>query len=135
MAVVGHYFTGRYVVVVEGQPRRNLTWLSADSCECEIYPTAFSCLPSYSVLLLLCVGVWMLASRTISMSQARVGQDFFCWYCKALKILRVHTTINHHLFIHYYKFIKLFGPIYAWWLFGFEQFNGMLEKVVEWNLL
>ncbi|KAF8223139.1 hypothetical protein L208DRAFT_1318635, partial [Tricholoma matsutake] len=55
--------------------------------------------------------------------------------CLHLVRFLFHTTINHHLFIHYYKFIKLFGPIYAWWLFGFEQFNGMLEKVVEWNLL
>jgi hypothetical protein len=31
--------------------------------------------------------------------------------------------------MHYLKFIKLFGPIYGWWLFAFERFNGMLEKV------
>ena len=31
--------------------------------------------------------------------------------------------------MHYHKFIKLFGPIYGWWLFAFERFNGMLEKV------
>ncbi|KAG6883507.1 hypothetical protein C0992_008597, partial [Termitomyces sp. T32_za158] len=38
-------------------------------------------------------------------------------------------TINHHLSRHYLKFIRLFGPIYGWWLFAFERFNGMLEKV------
>lgn len=31
--------------------------------------------------------------------------------------------------MHYLKFIKLFGPVYGWWLFAFERFNGMLEKV------
>ena len=63
------------------------------------------------------------------MSQAHTGQDFISQYCKALKALRIHTTINHHLSTHYHKFIKLFGPIYGWWLFAFERFNGMLEKV------
>jgi hypothetical protein len=84
---------------------------------------------TYSALLLLCAGVRILASRMISMAQARVGQDFLCQYCKTLKTLRIHTTINHHLSMHYYKFIKLFGPVYGWWLFAFERFNGMLEKV------
>jgi hypothetical protein len=44
-------------------------------------------------------------------------------------MLHIHTTINHHLARHYLKFIKLFSPVYGWWLFAFERFNGMLEKV------
>ena len=83
----------------------------------------------YSALLKLCAGVRILASRMISMAQARIGQDFLQQYCSALKLLGIHTTINHHLSMHYLKFIKLFGPVYGWWLFAFERFNGMLEKV------
>jgi hypothetical protein len=63
------------------------------------------------------------------MAQAQIGQDFLLQYCRDLKLLRIHTTINHHLSRHYLKFIKLFGPVYGWWLFAFERFNGMLEKV------
>jgi hypothetical protein len=63
------------------------------------------------------------------MAQARVGQDFITQYCRALKSLGIHTTINHHLAMHYVKFIKLFGPVYGWWLFAFERFNGMLKRV------
>ena len=63
------------------------------------------------------------------MAQARVGQDFLAQYCRALKSLGIHTTINHHLAMHYVKFIKLFGPVYGWWLFAFERFNGMLKRV------
>lgn len=63
------------------------------------------------------------------MAQARIGQDFLSQYCRMLHALRIHMTINHHLSMHYFKFIKLFGPVYAWWLFAFERFNGMLEKV------
>lgn len=85
--------------------------------------------PIYAALLQLCAGVRILASRTISMAQAKSGQEFFMQYCRSLKKLNIHTTINHHLSMHYLKFIKLFGPIYGWWLFAFERFNGMLEKV------
>ena len=31
--------------------------------------------------------------------------------------------------MHYSLFFQLFGPVYAWWLFAFECFNGLLEKV------
>lgn len=31
--------------------------------------------------------------------------------------------------MHYLQMIKLFGADYAWWLFMFEQLNGMLKKV------
>jgi len=83
----------------------------------------------YSALLKLCAGVRIIASRAISMAQAHPGQDFFRQYCIALQRLGIHLTINHHLSTHYCKFIKLFGPVYGWWLFAFERFNGMLEKV------
>ncbi|KII92119.1 hypothetical protein PLICRDRAFT_461608 [Plicaturopsis crispa FD-325 SS-3] len=83
----------------------------------------------YSAILLLCTGVRILASRKISLAQARIGQDFLSQYCRTLQALGIHMTINHHLAMHYLKFIKLFGPVYAWWLFAFERFNGMLEKV------
>ncbi|RXW19193.1 hypothetical protein EST38_g6659 [Candolleomyces aberdarensis] len=31
--------------------------------------------------------------------------------------------------MHYEDMIRCFGPVYAWWLFAYERFNGMLEKV------
>ncbi|KAF8968992.1 hypothetical protein BDZ97DRAFT_1754924 [Flammula alnicola] len=31
--------------------------------------------------------------------------------------------------MHFADMIALYGPVYAWWLFAFERFNGMLEKV------
>jgi hypothetical protein len=84
---------------------------------------------TYAAALQMCAGVRILASRAISMARGQVGQDFLDQYCLALKRLGIHTTINHHLSHHYLKFIKLFGPVYGWWLFAFERFNGMLEKV------
>jgi hypothetical protein len=88
-----------------------------------------NCRDIYSAILLLCAGVRILASRTISMAQARVGQQFLRQYCLRCLDLGIHLVINHHLGMHYETMIKRFGPIYGWWLFAFERFNGMLEKV------
>jgi hypothetical protein len=42
--------------------------------------------------------------------------------------LKIHLTINHHASMHIADMIKAFGPVYSWWLFVFERFNGMLEQ-------
>lgn len=80
-------------------------------------------------MLLLCTAVRILASRTISLADARAGQDLLIQYCHTCLDLQIHLVINHHLSTHFYDMIKLFGPVYGWWLFAFERFNGMLEKV------
>ncbi|KAJ3845821.1 hypothetical protein EV368DRAFT_77177 [Lentinula lateritia] len=66
----------------------------------------------YNTVLYLCVAVRLLSTKRISMVQA--NQEL---------------TINHHLAMHFAMMVKLFGPVYAWWLFAFERFNGILEKV------
>ncbi|KAG1809542.1 hypothetical protein EV424DRAFT_1282325, partial [Suillus variegatus] len=38
-------------------------------------------------------------------------------------------TINHHASTHIDEMIRKVGPVYAWWLFAFERFNGMLNRV------
>ncbi|PPQ79796.1 hypothetical protein CVT26_012594 [Gymnopilus dilepis] len=83
----------------------------------------------YEAALLLAAGVRLLSTRTITLRQARLGQDFLLQFCRALLTLGVSLVINHHLCTHFYEMIRIFGPIYAWWLFAFERFNGMMEKV------
>ncbi|KAG1765514.1 hypothetical protein EV702DRAFT_1050991 [Suillus placidus] len=83
----------------------------------------------YQAILFLCTGVQILASRTISMAQAHTGQSFLAHYCLECLQLRIPLTINHQASMHTADMIKKFGPVYAWWLFAFEQFNGMLERV------
>lgn len=73
----------------------------------------------YAVVLILCAAVRMLAARTISMAQGRLGHRFLVQYLTTLLDLRVHLVINHHMAMHYLRMIKLFGPVYAWWLFAF----------------
>ncbi|KAG8724041.1 hypothetical protein FRC11_002216, partial [Ceratobasidium sp. 423] len=36
---------------------------------------------------------------------------------------------NHHWAMHYEAAFKCFGPAYAWWVYAFERFNGLLQKV------
>lgn len=83
----------------------------------------------YSAVLLLCAGVRLLATWTITLCQAQMGQEFLAQFCHALLTLGVPLVINHHLSLHFFDMICLFRPIYAWWLFAFECFNGMMEKV------
>ncbi|KAG2129521.1 hypothetical protein BD769DRAFT_1627963 [Suillus cothurnatus] len=88
-----------------------------------------NCHSLYKAIPFLCTGVRILASHTISMAQARTGQSFLAHYCLECLQLRIPLTINHQASMHTADMIKKFGPVYAWWLFAFEQFNGMLECV------
>ncbi|RXW16345.1 hypothetical protein EST38_g9511 [Candolleomyces aberdarensis] len=63
------------------------------------------------------------------MAQALSGQAYLAQYCLRMLALNASLSINHHLSMHFVNMIKLFGPVYGWWLFAFERFNGMLEKV------
>ena len=63
------------------------------------------------------------------MAQAQLGQQFLDHHLTACLELSVHLVINHHMSVHYIAMIKLWGPVYSWWLFTFERFNGMLERV------
>ncbi|THU83343.1 hypothetical protein K435DRAFT_971601 [Dendrothele bispora CBS 962.96] len=83
----------------------------------------------YNVILMLCAGVRLLSTKTISMHQANAGVVYLSNYCHGLLLLGASLSINHHIAMHFASMIKLYGPVYAWWLFAFEHFNSMLEKV------
>lgn len=63
------------------------------------------------------------------MVQAWLGQDFLIEYCHTCLRLRIPLVTNHHLSTHFFDMIEQFGPIYTWWLFAFERFNSMLERI------
>ncbi|EAU82786.2 hypothetical protein CC1G_10905 [Coprinopsis cinerea okayama7 len=83
----------------------------------------------YVIILLLCAAIRLLSTRTISMSQAETGQAYLSSYCIKMLHLGAKLSPNHHFAMHLATMIKRFGPVYAWWLFAFERFNGLLEKV------
>ena len=40
-----------------------------------------------------------------------------------------NTTMNMHLHCHLKSTVLLYGPVYAYWLFSFERFNGILGSI------
>jgi hypothetical protein len=83
----------------------------------------------FEAAVFLSCAIQILACKKISMKEARLGQDFLVLHCRLLLDLGAILHINHHASMHFLAQFKLFGPVYAWWLFAFERFNGMLEKV------
>ncbi|EAU86909.2 hypothetical protein CC1G_10800 [Coprinopsis cinerea okayama7 len=83
----------------------------------------------YDVIILLCTAVRLLSTKVISMNQAFQGQRYLAAYCQRLLQLGAHLSPNHHFAMHLADMIKLFGPVYGWWLYAFERFNGLLKRV------
>ncbi|KAM6493648.1 hypothetical protein JOM56_010009 [Amanita muscaria] len=83
----------------------------------------------YDTVLLLCCAVRLLSNRRITMGQAKAGHEYLVQYCRRLLMLKCPLTINHHLCMHLASMVKRFGPVYGWWLFPFERYNGMLKRV------
>ncbi|KAI9069061.1 hypothetical protein FKP32DRAFT_1560444 [Trametes sanguinea] len=51
-------------------------------------------------------------------------------YLRSLRELFNHKLVpNHHLSLHLKECLELFGPVYAWWAFPFERYNGILQRL------
>ena len=83
----------------------------------------------FHAALLLSVGCNVLASQSITKDAAEQGQGYIQQFCRLCLSLGVPMVPNHHMAMHYARLISLYGPVYAWWLFAFERFNGLLESV------
>ncbi|EIW57889.1 uncharacterized protein TRAVEDRAFT_38232 [Trametes versicolor FP-101664 SS1] len=70
----------------------------------------------YDIFLYASIAERILASESISMEEEMLR-------------LGIHLVPNHHLAMHYPDFFRLFGPVYAWWLYAQERFNGEQERV------
>ncbi|KAH9849688.1 hypothetical protein C2E23DRAFT_736978 [Lenzites betulinus] len=70
----------------------------------------------YDIFIYASVAERILASESISMEEEMLR-------------LGIHLVPNHHLAMHYPVVFRLFGPVYAWWLYAQERFNGEQERV------
>ncbi|KAG2191149.1 hypothetical protein INT47_012155 [Mucor saturninus] len=52
----------------------------------------------------------------------------FCQSCETLYPATI-LTCNMHLHLHLRDTVRDFGPVYGYWLFGFERFNGLLKNI------
>lgn len=83
----------------------------------------------FDVVLYLCSAVRLFSAWSISLIDVHRAQTFLQWYCQGLLRLKVHLTPNHHWSMHYEPIFKRFGPACAWWVYAFERYNGLLQKV------
>ena len=71
-----------------------------------------------------------LVAPVVSCDDARVADLLFVKFCKEVERSygKHFITPNMHLHCHLYESVKHFGSVFAFWLFSFERFNGMLES-------
>lgn len=83
----------------------------------------------YNTVLEWCVAIRIWGSRSISVAEARRAQDCHNQACQAWARMLCHLTPYFHLMIHFLIFVLCLGPVYAWWAYVYERFNGWLSKV------
>ncbi|OAD70943.1 hypothetical protein PHYBLDRAFT_63988 [Phycomyces blakesleeanus NRRL 1555(-)] len=73
----------------------------------------------------------LLIKPTITFNEVNTAHQFlqtFCTRCDELYNAEI-LTCNMHLHLHLRDTIRDFGPVYGYWLFGFERFNGLLKNL------
>ncbi|TFK82783.1 hypothetical protein K466DRAFT_499651 [Polyporus arcularius HHB13444] len=68
--------------------------------------------------------------RTMSEARAAAYDEHMYRYLVGLKELFDHQFVpNHHLSLHLYSCLLLFGPVHGWWAFPFERYNGLIASI------
>jgi hypothetical protein len=70
----------------------------------------------------------MLCKRNITIGDCEVIDRLLVQFCKSVEKTygKNKITINMHLHCHLAECILDFGPVYSFWCFAFERFNGIL---------
>ena len=73
----------------------------------------------------------ILCSRTLSVRSLLKADDLLTEFCISFVTLygREKTTPNMHMHLHLKDSILDYGPVYAFWLFSYERYNGILGAV------
>ncbi|KAB5590975.1 hypothetical protein CTheo_5591 [Ceratobasidium theobromae] len=83
----------------------------------------------YDLVVNLASACRIIASWAITHDDIKQAQWYLQEYCQGLLRMGIALKPNHHFCMHYQDFFLAFGPAYAWWLFSYERFNGLLEQV------
>ena len=69
-----------------------------------------------------------LVSPIVRMTDARIADHLFIKFGTEVESLYGKTVItpNMHLHCHLYESVLNYGPVYTFWLFAFERYNGIL---------
>ena len=70
----------------------------------------------------------IICSRVITQTDIRMADMLFVEFCRTFERLygEERVTPNMHLHGHICECVSDFGPIYSFWLFSFERYNGIL---------
>ncbi|KAF8595852.1 hypothetical protein BDV93DRAFT_456040 [Ceratobasidium sp. AG-I] len=83
----------------------------------------------YGLIIQLCAGARLLGSWSVRLADVERAQGYLKWYCEGLIEMGVHLLPNHHWCMHYSQIFKRYGPAYAWWVYAYERYNGLLARV------
>ncbi|KAI0690825.1 hypothetical protein C8T65DRAFT_587629 [Cerioporus squamosus] len=65
--------------------------------------------------------------RSMSQDRAAAYDEHMYSYLRGLQELFDHQFVpNHHLSLHLYECLVLFGAVNGWWAFPFERYNGLI---------
>ena len=66
--------------------------------------------------------------RNISRTSCQTADNLLVQFCKSVESLygKDNVTMNMHLHCHLSECIFDYGPVYSFWCFAFERFNGIL---------
>ena len=83
----------------------------------------------YDTVLLWLVSLRIFGSRSITVQESRRAAKFHSWACQAWTRMLAHLTPYFHILCHLTIWIERLGPVYAWWTYPFERFNGFLSRI------
>ena len=71
-----------------------------------------------------------LVSPVVSLNDAKLADLLFLRFCRMAETEYgdAFITPNMHMHCHLLDSVQKFGPVFAFWLFSFERYNGMLEN-------
>lgn len=75
--------------------------------------------------------VVLASSRTSTISRATAYQENMVRYVRGLNELfpNIGYRPNHHMALHIFDFLLLYGPTHSWWCFPFERLVGLLQRL------
>lgn len=75
-----------------------------------------------------CVGLRILASRSVTRREAERGQQLLSYSFQSWASMNAHLTPNFHYAMHMLEYIYALGSVYNFWVFPFERFMGVLSR-------
>lgn len=83
------------------------------------------------------MGLVCAVSLACARSMSRTRAAAYLQYMKAYigDLQNIHPKIDHrtihHMALHIYDFLLLFGPVRSWWCFPFERLVGKIQRLLS----